>query len=271
MDPIIVASLIKNGFELASEAFAYLRENDERNAKNQHDIIAAHEETQLRIIKTLEATASAIHSASAISVGKIIDKLESDNLERLFSRIKSAKLALEMDNREGIQSLLGDLLELTDYGKNRILEGKRHWLGAWITGESLRIALLKSVASSPKVAAIAAREAQSFRLSLLDMLGAQLLSQNGVPWTEIADFVKGENEAIVGKLLAIALAHSSAQASRLTAIAQAPIKESISSHKKIPTSTSVPGGRKTCRACRHIEFERYIECPNCGANGTWWQ
>lgn len=208
--------LFSSGLGLAKQVFSLIKEgkillsSDSEVNKNHTDNFSS-DKTQEEILDTLDKISFEIQSAKNATVFQIIDKIESDKLEALNSRINAIQIAIELEQTDSLSSLHMDLLELTDYARNRITEGKEHWVGAWVVGSATRILLLKMISNSPRSIKILDREVQKFRFDLLDLHKNELLSKN-TPWAAIADFVKGENEEILNNLISIDIGSKTVEA-----------------------------------------------------------
>lgn len=193
-----------------------------------------------------------VHSES----NRILDKIESDQQEKLLSTIKLANFYLEIEDYESAKKLTTDLILLSDYSRNRVQEGKFKWLAPWIISNSTWIAIMKY--DTPSTKAITAIDAKFkyFRLELLDLLGSELILRKSCSWIEISDFVNNTGTTIIPKLINVAQ-------QRCLIAGNAVVQ-------KKELSDKVPPGRKQCKKCLHIEFERYAQCPNCGSSGIWY-
>lgn len=189
-----------------------------------------------------------IHSES----NRIINKIESDQQEKLLSTIKLANFYLEIEDYESAKKLTTELILLSDYSRNRVQEGKIHWLAPWIISNSTWIAIMKYGNPTDKVTTAVDAKFKEFRIELLDLLGSDLIQKKSCSWVEISDFVNNTGSTIIPKLV------NAAQQKCLITIQKREISE------KVPT------GRKQCKKCLHVEFERYAQCPSCGSAGIWY-
>lgn len=163
---------------------------------------------------------------------------------------------MEIEDYENARKLTTDLILLSDYSRNRIQEGKIKWLAPWLISNSTWIAIMKYGTPSKKAIAAVDAKFKEFRLELLDLFGSELILQKSCSWVEISDFVNNTGNTIIPKLITVA------QQKYLITTSAVVQKNAI--------SDKVPPGRKQCKKCRHVEFERYAQCPNCGSSGIWY-
>lgn len=195
-----VLVLIETGIILAKKVFSLVREGDSliKDISGELKSEVSIEKNKEEILSSLEKISNQIQQAKNQIIFEIIDKIESENLERLISRVNSIQLVIELDQKESISVLYTQLMESNDYAKNRILEGKKHWVGAWIIGSATKLMLLKLMSESKKTQNVLAREANKFRIDILDFYKNNLFLKD-TPWIEISEFVKGDNENLLEK------------------------------------------------------------------------
>ena len=190
-------SIVEKGLDLASNVLEFIRENDEKNReineRHYNDNIEANENLKNLIHESNNALS---HQVGALS-DKIIDKIELEKLEDLINITESLELAIDMENMSLIHTILADLMPLSKYALSRVNENKEQWFMPWMQATSLS---LLALGLSVKTAGAKKRldeEVENFRFEILDKLKPALLVEKDVPWLELSDFVRGENENIL--------------------------------------------------------------------------
>ena len=112
------------------------------------------------------------------------------------------------------------------------------------------------------------KQYRDFRITLLDILGSQLIQSKSSSWVEIASFVNGNGTEIIPKLILTAKSAILEQESKEIQTTPNEVSKPV---VVAPISQDVPVGRKQCKKCGNIEFAKYINCPRCYAGGMWWK
>lgn len=195
-----LAVLIDKGFELASGFLSYLREKDERQSQLQTVALEQQEVFNSRLLNAMEDVSRNLSIIAGDTAFRVSKKLESDRLEDLAAQVKSLKLAIELDNQSMLGSSLASISVQIEYAKNRLAEGKMEWLGAWMMAESIRLAGLNKIANGSNAIALVHKEAQHFRINILEFTRELIIKPNQTPWVEIAQFIEGKNETVLALL-----------------------------------------------------------------------
>jgi hypothetical protein len=154
------------------------------------------------IRESSEQIIKAIHTA----VATIIDKIEQDHLELLVSRSQNLSSLVALNRLDQVMHYSMTLRESVDYAQNRFREGKTHWLGPYLAGNSVLLAALRlcdalSDAELDKFNQVV-REA---RVTVLDYALDELVSKKPLPWVELAEFVDGRSTEVLPDRLKVAL------------------------------------------------------------------
>lgn len=193
--------LLSKGFDLASNFLGFLREGNERTLlQTPSPSVPVQPALDTRVLTAIDDVARKLDGVAQDIVGKVSEKLERDELERLASQIKGLKLALEFGDKGMLSATLARIMEQIDYAKNRIAEGKIEWLGPWVIAESIRIVALHEVAESTKAHELVKRLAHDFRIDVLDYTRDYLMRSGKAPWVKISEFVEGKNEDLMSLL-----------------------------------------------------------------------
>lgn len=187
MDPTTVKLLVTSGMKLASTVL---------EQRHKQDIVGTLERHREQIGAAIDSAAIGLHDAIKICADRVIDKIERDKLELLLSRIRGARLLLEIGDIGARTVGAAGLVELTDYARNRMHESKTEWFGPWLLGESVRLSLINSVGSA-RAAEIAVQELRAFRMAILDLTAPLLFKSRSLPWADIVDFANGTNEQFI--------------------------------------------------------------------------
>ena len=218
--------------------------------------------------KKLSLATTILEDAVKQSTNKIIEKLEADKQEQLLATIKAARFAMEVGQTGHITNLAPQLMVLIEYAKNRTQEGKFSWLGSWVVGQSVWLMMLEYGEPSIQLKAAIDKQYRDFRITLLDILGSQLIQSKSSSWVEIASFVNGNGTEIIPKLILTAKSAILEQESKEIQTTPNEVSKPV---VVAPISQDVPVGRKQCKKCGNIEFAKYINCPRCYAGGMWWK
>lgn len=186
--------LINKGLELAGGFLSYLREKDERDAQFKSESLEQQRFVNDRLLSTIDEVAQQISSVASDAAFRVTQKIESDRLEDLAAQIKGLNLAIQVGNDSMLGSALSAIGLQIEYAKNRLKEGKSDWLGAWMMAESMRLTGLSKIASP----ALVEKEAQAFRIGILNNTQGLLIRGDQTPWVQIAQFVGGKSEALLG-------------------------------------------------------------------------
>ena len=190
IDPASV--LLTLGFDIALEyAKAKFFGETEKNRAYSHAL-------EERLLVTTRRIETAISNATNM----IFDKVEADRLEELRARIKNVAMLVELKSREPVLQYTMTLNESLEYARNRVREGKLHWLGPAVAGGAIFLdALQYAGVAKPEHSENFHAELREFRKLALEGLRPTLMEMEGpLPWEEIAAFVRGENSEILKRL-----------------------------------------------------------------------
>lgn len=132
----------------------------------------------------------AVHDAAQL----VIEKLESDKLEELLSRTRNCAMLVNLNKQDQALQYSLTLRESVDYARNRVQEGKPHWLGPYIGGFAVFLAALEYSGQCPEseIAEFKALVTRT-KLEILDASAPVILASNRtLPWMEIANFLEGD-------------------------------------------------------------------------------
>jgi len=150
--------------------------------------------------ETAEQMKSAVHE----STHKIIDKLESDKLEILISRIGTLGDIIRLGDRGEILRFIWTLRELVDYAGYRLNEGKKHWQGPFLAGKAVTYAALRACA----VEGVSERQelerlCKETKYDLLDIAIPQIVKTGAkIPWSQVESFLAGTGDLSLPSLVA---------------------------------------------------------------------
>ncbi|MFM0158221.1 hypothetical protein PQQ99_37815 [Paraburkholderia sediminicola] len=189
--------MLQKSYKIASQVLSYLREGEGRTESTSVAATISREEVNAKILSAITDVSQKLDIVARDIVGKVIQKLEQEQLEKLAAQVRTVKLGLEFGNEGILTTSLVHITEQIEYAKNRLVEGKREWLGPWLIAESVRIAGLRAVSGGDKASTVLNREALAFRLNILDYARDSLLKSSRSPWLKIAEFVEGRNEDVL--------------------------------------------------------------------------
>ncbi|SOE92700.1 Biotin-requiring enzyme [Burkholderia sp. D7] len=189
--------MLQKGYKIASQVLSYLREGEEQTDSTPVAAIASREEVDAKVLSAVNDVSHKLDIVARDIVGKVTQKLEQDQLEKLAAQVRTVKLGLEFENEGMLTTSLVHITEQIEYAKNRLAEGKREWLGPWLMAEAVRIAALRAVPGGEKAMTVLNREVLAFRLNILDYTRDSLLKSSKSPWLKIAEFVEGRNEDVL--------------------------------------------------------------------------
>lgn len=189
--------MLQKSYKIASQVLSYLREGEERTDSTPVATTNAREEVNAKVLSAINDVSQKLDIVARDIVGKVTQKLEQDQLEKLAAQVRTVKLGLELDNEGILTTSLVHITEQIEYAKNRLAEDKREWLGPWLMAEAARIAALRAVSGGERAMTVLNREAMSFRLNILDYTRDLLLKTGRSPWLKIAEFVEGRNEDVL--------------------------------------------------------------------------
>ncbi|MCY0966079.1 hypothetical protein [Parathalassolituus penaei] len=278
-DLSIIVMLIGAGVDLAREGFKYLRSRDILLVEIEKDKARLENEKNQKIANLIEANKTEMLDAigkhqitlqQTIEKAKseILQKIEADKLEMLLSKIKKAKLALEMKDVKSFMLIAYELFDYTEYAWKRIHEEKHNWIGPWMVGESVRLSLLMYSIQEDNYE-IVLREYSDFRINILNVVGRKIIEESEpIAWEKISSFIEGKNEDILDDVLSasVLLIDGGKRVSQ-----DYETKNNIKSNIKGQALGFVPGGRKVCASCKRVTFDKVLKCPSCGKDEVWWQ
>ncbi|WP_153135327.1 biotin/lipoyl-containing protein [Paraburkholderia agricolaris] len=189
--------MLRKSYKIASQVLSYLREGEERTDSTPVATTNAREEVNAKVLSAINDVSQKLDIVARDIVGKVTQKLEQDQLEKLAAQVRTVKLGLELDNEGILTTSLVHITEQIEYAKNRLAEDKREWLGPWLMAEAVRIAALRAVSGGERAMTVLNRGAMSFRLNILDYTRDLLLKTGRSPWLKIAEFVEGRNEDVL--------------------------------------------------------------------------
>jgi hypothetical protein len=174
------ADLIAAGLSLAGQVLDHIRSASPSSAQYSDPHLIVDEAVR--------------HVESAVASGAIavIDKIESDQIELLRSRIKNLALLLRLQPAQCIQYAMM-LRESVDYARNRVFENKHHWFGPWLAGQGvLLLALHKAGAASANDLASFMEELRRAKYEVLDVIAARVVAAGGkIDWSKAHAFLDG--------------------------------------------------------------------------------
>ncbi|WP_355659798.1 biotin/lipoyl-containing protein [Halomonas salifodinae] len=189
--------ILDKGFELASNVLEFIRENDERNReineRHHSDNIVVQEKLRALVIESNEVL---LRQVSEIP-DRIVSKIESDKLEELVNRTETLRFAIDLENMDLVNSMLADLLPLSKYALSRLNENKEQWFLPWMQATSISLLALRLSANTSGARKLLNEEVKLFRFEILNKVKSRFLVEEDVPWLELSDFVRGENENIL--------------------------------------------------------------------------
>jgi hypothetical protein len=185
MDPATLA-LLEVGFSVAGKLFDFM------------DAPQAAEPRVRELEAFVSASVQQLDQSIRGGVFTIIEKIERDNLELLISRARNLSNLLDMERTDQALQYAMTVRESVDYARNRLDEGKEHWLGPYLAGNSIYLAALEAAGERHE------REVASFgefltrtKVQVLDLVAPRILqSGGGLPWLDIAAFLNGGTEAL---------------------------------------------------------------------------
>lgn len=189
--------LIDKGLELAGTFLSYLREKDERDAQFKSESLEQQKFFNDRLLSSIDDVSHQISAVASDAAFRVTQKIESDRLEDLSAQIKLMNLAIQVSNDSMLGTALSAMSIQIEYAKNRLKEGKTEWLGAWLMAESMRLTGLSKIATGAQSAALIDKEAQNFRIGILNFTNNQLIRGELTPWVQIAKFVEGKSEDVL--------------------------------------------------------------------------
>ncbi|MBF8223746.1 biotin/lipoyl-containing protein [Halomonas sp. 328] len=190
-------SILDKGFELASNVLEFIRENDERNRevneRHHSDNIVVQEKLRALVIESNEVLSRQVSEIP----DRIVSKIESDKLEELVNRTETLRFAIDLENMDLVNSILSDLLPLSKYALSRLNENKEQWFLPWMQATSISLLALRLSANTSGARKLLNEEVKFFRFEILNKVKSRFLVEENVPWLELSDFVRGENENIL--------------------------------------------------------------------------
>ena len=184
MDPLITLQLIDVGLDIAGRALVAYEAHADRTSAAAHDAIAN------MVAEASERLSTAIRHGAL----QVIEKLEADKLEELRTRTANLALLMRGGGRDQVLHYAMTLNESVDYGRNRAMEGKLHWLGPYLAGFGLVLAALatcgvESQAEHDRFLA----ELRMARHRTLDLVIPRAIAQKQrIDWDDVQVFLNGE-------------------------------------------------------------------------------
>ena len=150
--------------------------------------------------------AAELQRAIVSSTTAVINKIESDKLELLGSRIRSMGDLVRLRDRAEILRYTFTLREVVDYAENRVHEGKKDWNGPLLMGKVAIFSALQACAADSQddreeLSAIC----RAMQYEVLEQMAvSQVQLGKPIPWSEVASFLnsgdKGALDSIVNIL-----------------------------------------------------------------------
>ena len=230
--------IVDKGFEFASDFLSYLREGDERQERIHMANLERQKEFDSNLLASIKDISEKLDVLAQDVANRVSIKLESDQLEKLISQIKSVRFALEFNDKNMLSVSLVNIMDQIEYAKRRILEDKYEWLGPWMMAESIRIVSLRKMANDKSSMDMVYQEALTFRINILDYTGSAIIKPKSAPWREIADFVDGKNENLL-KLISQSRSDSTKNSSATYKNVKLPSTENNQSAKVVKIMASI--------------------------------
>lgn len=131
----------------------------------------------------------------------IIEKLESDKLELLVSRIKNLATLVHLQKRNEALEYAMTLKESVDYAQNRLKEGKNEWLGPLLTGQAVYAgALMFADVEAKRIVGELDELMLHTRVSILETYKESFLRRKDTPWLDIHAFISGNSQSLLDDL-----------------------------------------------------------------------
>ena len=182
--------LISLGIGVARQAVALHQsiENRERNEAQRKDALQ----------EVIRGSTQSLKEAIDVSADRIIDKMEQDKLENLISRINNIDMLLRMNKPDEVLSYVLQLKETVDYARNRVDEGKEHWLMPYMTGVAMVAATFDYLGevdhgTSKELEGLLQKAKERV---LDDVTSALVKSGQSVPWDTVRGVLADEEGAV---------------------------------------------------------------------------
>lgn len=129
---------------------------------------------------------------------QVIEKIESDKLELLGSRIRILGDLIKIGDKSEILRYQFSLREVVDYAENRVAEGKSDWTGPLLLG---KVAIFSALQICSADTEDARQELETLcrkaRHEIADLTVRQSMKEgNKIPWMEIDNFLACKTKAL---------------------------------------------------------------------------
>lgn len=128
MELQLILKIAAIGLDVANQALGF------SEASYSASSYGIEKEANQQLKELIETSNSSLKEAIYIGIDKVINKIEKDKLEELISRINNINLLFRIKRHEQLLPYVLQLRESVDYAKNRLSEGKQHWLMPYMIG-----------------------------------------------------------------------------------------------------------------------------------------
>lgn len=140
---------------------------------------------------SFKQAAAELKQAISDASTQVIEKLESDKLELLGSRIRILGDLIKIGDKSEILRYQFSLREVVDYAENRVAEGKNEWSGPLLLGKVAIFSALQICAADTEEAR---QELEALcrkaRHEIADLAARHAVREgHPIPWTDIDDFL----------------------------------------------------------------------------------
>lgn len=198
----MIEQIILSGLTLATKVIQVYKEKP-KEALNTSETATSKSDTSEKLEQLILQNSENIQRTISYQLSGFIDKLESDKLEELVSRIKGLSFAVKLKKTELIIQYSLTLNESVEYAANRLKEGKKQWLGPFLAGRSMFIAALgySGAASSEEIAQFESLFSD-VRLQLLEDIRPYIFkSGEKINWKSLALFIDGSDMKFIEDIL----------------------------------------------------------------------
>lgn len=185
------------GLALVEKCLSFVREDESRAEQSQMSQLVPQKEFEQRVRSSIAEMSHKMEAIAQDVVNQISQKIESDQLEKLVANIKIVQLAAQFGEKSMLGPSLVTLSEHIEYAKNRLAEGKSSWFEPWMLAESIRIAVMLTMAAGEHARHTVHQITLDFRLNILNHMGPELIKATPSPWIQISAFVEGRNEDVL--------------------------------------------------------------------------
>ncbi|MGK0270031.1 MAG: hypothetical protein ACI88H_000664 [Cocleimonas sp.] len=188
-----IISVVEDGIKIAKNVLDFVTDNQSSSQESNDEY-----RRQMSLLSNqIKQSTDKLERIIKDSTQQILDKIETDNLEKLTASAQSLQLALDLDDEVLSTNITSKLFEYVGYSSKRIDEGKKHWFGPWLIGKSLILLALQNKHSSLGANRIIENEILKFRLEILNRVKYILVEEDVTPWILISEFVSGSNQELL--------------------------------------------------------------------------